>query len=91
MRAERAVEPTRSENITVTWRRSALSLGDAPTAAMSIRPLWHWPSRSFRQPAMACRTIVSSGDSLFVSVAASDRDPYCCALYAGFAATPDDV
>ena len=27
MRAERAVEPTRSENITVTWRRSAVSGG----------------------------------------------------------------
>jgi hypothetical protein len=27
MRAERAVEPTRSENITVTWRRSAKSGG----------------------------------------------------------------
>ena len=25
MRAERAVEPTKSENITVTWRRSAVS------------------------------------------------------------------
>ena len=29
MRAESAVEPTRSENITVTWRRSAVSLGEA--------------------------------------------------------------
>ena len=28
MRAERAVEPTRSENITVTWRRSARSAGE---------------------------------------------------------------
>ena len=27
MRAESAVEPTRSENITVTWRRSAVSWG----------------------------------------------------------------
>jgi adenylosuccinate lyase len=27
MRAESAVEPTRSENITVTWRRSARSSG----------------------------------------------------------------
>ena len=27
MRAESAVEPTRSENITVTWRRSAVSCG----------------------------------------------------------------
>ena len=27
MRADSAVEPTKSENITVTWRRSAVSLG----------------------------------------------------------------
>ena len=27
MRAESAVEPTKSENITVTWRRSARSSG----------------------------------------------------------------
>ena len=26
MRADSAVEPTRSENITVTWRRSAVEL-----------------------------------------------------------------
>ena len=30
MRAESAVEPTRSENITVTWRRSAVSWASAP-------------------------------------------------------------
>jgi len=29
MRADSAVEPTRSENITVTWRRSAVSCGAA--------------------------------------------------------------
>ena len=29
MRADRAVEPTKSENITVTWRRSARSSGGA--------------------------------------------------------------
>ena len=29
MRAESAVEPTKSENITVTWRRSARSSGEA--------------------------------------------------------------
>ena len=29
MRADRAVEPTKSENITVTWRRSARSSGEA--------------------------------------------------------------
>jgi hypothetical protein len=28
MRAERAVEPTKSENMTVTWRRSARSSGE---------------------------------------------------------------
>jgi hypothetical protein len=33
MRADRAVEPTKSENITVTWRRSAVSRKDASTAA----------------------------------------------------------
>ena len=27
MRADSAVEPTKSENITVTWRRSAVSCG----------------------------------------------------------------
>ena len=27
MRADSAVEPTKSENITVTWRRSAMSRG----------------------------------------------------------------
>ena len=27
MRADSAVEPTKSENITVTWRRSAVSAG----------------------------------------------------------------
>ena len=32
MRAESAVEPTRSENITVTWRRSARSWGGTPGA-----------------------------------------------------------
>src|SRR5215813_12722751 len=32
MRAESAVEPTKSENITVTWRRSAAALADAALA-----------------------------------------------------------
>ena len=34
MRADRAVEPTRSENITVTWRRSAASCGRASAASV---------------------------------------------------------
>ena len=33
IRADSAVEPTRSENITVTWRRSAVSRGDASVVA----------------------------------------------------------
>ena len=39
MRAESAVEPTRSENITVTWRRSAEAAGvslAAPAAFSSL-------------------------------------------------------
>src|ERR1700739_321755 len=35
MRAESAVEPTRSENITVTWRRSAVSLAASSVARAS--------------------------------------------------------
>ena len=35
MRAESAVEPTRSENITVTWRRSAVSWVFSSVAAMA--------------------------------------------------------
>ena len=34
---------------------------------MSLKALWHWPSRSFRQPAMASRTIVLSSDFLLFS------------------------
>ena len=33
MRAESAVEPTKSENITVTWRRSAVSWGFGSVSA----------------------------------------------------------
>jgi len=39
MRADRAVEPTKSENITVTWRRSAVSRKDASTAAGRLGPM----------------------------------------------------
>ena len=35
MRAESAVEPTKSENITVTWRRSAVSRWSAIGASGS--------------------------------------------------------
>ena len=37
MRADSAVEPTRSENITVTWRRSATSCGFASPSLLSIK------------------------------------------------------
>jgi hypothetical protein len=36
--AERAVEPTRSQNITVSWRRSALSARDSEGAAGCVGP-----------------------------------------------------
>ena len=36
MRADRAVEPTRSENITVTWRRSARSSGVQRRAVATV-------------------------------------------------------
>ena len=40
MRAESAVEPTRSENITVTWRRSAVSCGSGSVSCgrAAVRP-----------------------------------------------------
>jgi hypothetical protein len=56
MRADSAVEPTKSENITVTWRRSARSSGCALGALGArspgyrrapcrpyprVEPLWH--------------------------------------------------
>ena len=53
MRADSAVEPTKSENITVTWRRSAVSRGEtstatvAPTASMQSGQLRRcWLSRA---------------------------------------------
>ena len=46
MRAESAVEPTRSENITVTWRRSARSSGETLGA-------WTW---SLRHRMASCRS-----------------------------------
>ena len=38
MRADSAVEPTKSENITVTWRRSAVSwgFGSAPSGRLRL-------------------------------------------------------
>ena len=48
MLADSAVEPTKSENITVTWRRSAVSRGDglggAAAATVTTSALF-WTSR----------------------------------------------
>ena len=59
MRAERAVEPTRSENITVTWRRSARSSGEAlgaldPVATSAAGAL---PLASALRTAIASRSL----------------------------------
>src|SRR6516164_2905921 len=66
-RAESSVEPTRSQNMTVSCRRSAASTGGAatlaadpgatpPSAAMASSSLRRWPTnvtpRSFRSPAV---------------------------------------
>ena len=48
MRAESAVEPTRSENITVTWRRSARSSGGALGALDAVAASRRAPCRSHR-------------------------------------------
>ena len=56
MRAESAVEPTRSENITVTWRRSARSSGCGA-----------WGTRRGRCVSggrLAARVITQSGDGV---------------------------
>ena len=52
MRAESAVEPTKSENITVTWRRSARSSGWAQPDARDPKGAWGHCSRA---PAQAAR------------------------------------
>ena len=46
MRAESAVEPTRSENITVTWRRSAVSRGFNSAAVTGFGALGDAPASS---------------------------------------------
>ena len=55
MRAESAVEPTRSENITVTWRRSARSSGCALGAldVVAASTEGALPLASLRRAAMA--------------------------------------
>ena len=74
MRADSAVEPTKSENMTVTWRRSPLgveatSAGISPLAsvrkaAMASSSLRRWPMAptpmSFRSSAVKRRRTVSS-------------------------------
>ena len=55
MRADRAVEPTKSENITVTWRRSARSSGEVLGAleAVATSAEGALPLASLRRAAMA--------------------------------------
>ena len=56
MRAERAVEPTRSENITVTWRRSARSSGECAWGARR--------GRCVNGGRLAARVATQSSDSI---------------------------
>ena len=55
MLTARAVEPTRSENITVTWRRSAVSAGGLEGAAASAGPIGSAPETS---ALMAIRSLI---------------------------------
>ena len=59
MRAESAVEPTRSENITVTWQRSARSSGEALGALNAVATSAEdaLPLASVRRAAMASRSL----------------------------------
>src|SRR5580704_11120107 len=59
MRAERAVEPTKSENITVTWRRSARASGAALGAldAVATSAEAALPLASARRAAIASRSL----------------------------------
>ena len=73
MRAESAVEPTRSENITVTWRRSARSSGWALGAldAVVASTEGALPLASLRSAAMASSSFTrcpSDGDAKLLQV-----------------------
>ena len=57
MRADRAVEPTKSENITVTWRRSARSSGGALGAVAGRRQQGALPPVSVRRAAIASSSL----------------------------------
>ena len=65
MRADSAVEPTKSENITVTWRRSAVSLGDASTSAVGHRRQsafdrwWSGPKGAYLMDYTDCSLLVA--------------------------------
>ena len=64
MRADRAVEPTKSENITVTWRRSARSSGEALGAlgVVAASAEGALPLASARSAAMASRSFTAMPD-----------------------------
>ena len=56
MRADSAVEPTKSENITVTWRRSARSSGGALGVLDAVA--------ASTEGALPLRVVTQSGDSI---------------------------
>ena len=73
MRADSAVEPTRSENITVTWRRSARSSGCGLGAldVVAASPEVVLPLASLRRAAMASSSFTrcpSDGDAKLLQV-----------------------
>jgi len=61
IRAVSAVEPTRSENITVTWRRSAVSwaFGLVNAGCGDARP--HPKAPGSREASLACRRVRRRG------------------------------
>lgn len=63
MCAESAVEPTRSENITVTWRRSARSSGVALGGEDTASPEGSFAVASVRKAAMAKEFAAVSDDT----------------------------
>src|SRR6516225_7672021 len=73
MRADNAVDPTKSENITVTWRRSARSSGRALGALDGVAASTEGclPLASLRRTAMASNrlhTVTKRGDSKLLQV-----------------------
>ena len=99
MRAERAVEPTKSENITVTWRRSAVSgvfgsanagcgkVGAAPGSSAIARNIFERDTKLFEvligQVAKDGGVDVALGKALRVFGHAEFFEPVCNLLHRG--------